>query len=71
VKLSQIIFKNLVLTSQRACCIYISKKNPSVLLGEIIAVISDKDVKYTNILNGQNAEFIMLKWVVHVVSAVI
>jgi hypothetical protein len=40
-----------------------------MLFLEIIAVYSENRTKLINVLYGQNAELLIVKWVVHIVSS--
>jgi hypothetical protein len=57
-RLSNIIYKNSVRTSQETH--YVSTTNPNrlMLFGETVAVYCENHMEHTNILCGQNAEYV-------------
>jgi hypothetical protein len=62
------IYKHWVRTSQETHYVSATKPSRLMLFGEIIAVYCENHTEHTNTLCGQNAEFWILKQMVHIVT---
>jgi hypothetical protein len=63
-----ILYKNPVRTSQETHYVSTTKPNRLMLFGETVAVYCENNTEHTYTLFGQNAVFLMLKQVVHIVT---
>jgi hypothetical protein len=64
-----VVYTDLVRTSQETHCVFATKTNRLMLFREPVAVYCVNDRKHISTLCGRNAEFVILKQVVHIPTA--